>query len=330
MTSPFPPRHRDSRNLADLMRQQKTNARQLGVGFVSGRYPPLRPLGATALFGDVEDDQSDVGDDTTSGIFFENGDRVTAAGTGVATLYLSHEPIAGSLHVRWNGIDQPPTEWSLSGSVVTIPDPDRRIADGDIISAAYAYYGGEEAAEISYRDSTSATDAWAIPSGAVAGDLLVAVGMVESTKTVTANGWTSVGTSAAVTHGTAHSPQTYHLVVLTKVYDGTSTVPTVPSGVPQSVCLTVAFDGGTDVTARFATVADATSADTPGIAPSSLRVWGTLSSFGVITVVDGTPLVAVNEDDIDITVALNTDTGPGAATNSITAGWCLASLTVRG
>lgn len=133
--SPLPPRRRDSRNLADLIRQNKTNLGQLGRGFVGGRDPRIRPLGSAALYGDLEDDSSDI---DTERIEFSNSDRVVASTDGTVTLVLTHQPIDGSLHVRWDGDDLEPTEWTLSSRTLTFTN--QHVKVGDIITAAYAYY----------------------------------------------------------------------------------------------------------------------------------------------------------------------------------------------
>lgn len=146
MTSPRPPRLRDTRSLVDRVRQDRQNLQQLGVGFVGGRFPPARPLGSAAYVGDIEDDEATDGD--TDQIAFCNTDQVVASGPGTVTLPLTYEPIDGSLHVRWNTLDQPTTEWALSGQTVTIPDPTSTIAAGDVLTAAYAYHPSDGVADI--------------------------------------------------------------------------------------------------------------------------------------------------------------------------------------
>jgi hypothetical protein len=132
----MPPRRRDTRSLADRVRQDRQNLAQLGVGFVGGRMPALRPLGATELLGDIEDDE--VFEVDTNQIAAWNTDIATATQAGIITLDLTFVPMDGSLHVRWNGLDQPHTEWSRSGQRVTFTDP--RIRVGHVLDAAYLYY----------------------------------------------------------------------------------------------------------------------------------------------------------------------------------------------
>ena len=172
MTSPLPPRRRDSRDLASLIRQSRTNARQLGVGFADGRFPPIRQLGATALYGDNEDDTAD------DVIGFINTDRATASGPGPVTFNLTHTPIDGSLHIRWNGIDQPASEWALNEATVTIPDPTSVIESGDVFTAAYAYLleadeSGLDWSLVGVTTVVGDTTSVALPAGTQDGDLLI-------------------------------------------------------------------------------------------------------------------------------------------------------------
>jgi hypothetical protein len=104
---------------------------------VDGPYPPARPLGSTSQLGDFSEGSSEV---DTQEIAFINTDQTVASGPGTVTVHLTHVPIADSLHVRWNGVDQPPTEWTSSSRTVTFPDPDGLVEDLDVFSTAYAYY----------------------------------------------------------------------------------------------------------------------------------------------------------------------------------------------
>jgi hypothetical protein len=120
------------------MRQQKMNARQLGVGFVGGRFPPARPLGATSQLGDVTDSS---GTDTQQ-LAAINTDRAVATESGRITLHLTHAPMDGTLHVRWNGVDQEPTEWSLTGLTLTFVNVHIKV--DDVLTAAYFYYPSDD------------------------------------------------------------------------------------------------------------------------------------------------------------------------------------------
>lgn len=335
MTSPRPPRLRDTRSLVDRVRQDRQNLQQLGVGFVGGRFPPARPLGSAAYIGDIEDDEAP--DDNTNQIAFWDADEAIAVDTGPVSFDLTYTPIPGSLHVRQNGLDLAPSEWSLAGKTLTItPSASVVIRAPDQFTTAYAYYPTDEivepAADITFLGySPGTTNAWLIPAEAVEGCLLVAVGMVAEEKTVTPNGWTFVGESPTVTHqGDSAGFYTYRLMVLTTIYDGTATVPTLPGGTPQSQCLMAAFSGGTVVDeVNFSTLADGTSASTPAITPSSLRAWGTIGNHITITPSQGLPAGSISGVDISAAMTQDDDTGPVSASANATAGWCLASMVVR-
>lgn len=74
-----------------------------------------------------------------SGILqFVNTDTATAVGSGDLTIDLTYLPIAGSLHVYWNGVAQPPTGWTRTGLTLVLADPDSLIAAGDVVTCAYA------------------------------------------------------------------------------------------------------------------------------------------------------------------------------------------------
>jgi hypothetical protein len=77
------------------------------------------------------------GDGGGSDIAFWNADQAVTGAAGQIILNLTYEPIDGSLHIRWNGIDQPPTEWTLDGQLVTLTSSLIRV--GDLLTAAYAY-----------------------------------------------------------------------------------------------------------------------------------------------------------------------------------------------
>lgn len=338
MTSPRPPRLRDTRSLVDRVRQDRQNLGQLGIGFVGGRFPPARPLGSAAYIGDLEDDEAI--DEDTNQIAFWDADEATAVDAGPVSFDLTYSPVPGSLHVRKNGLDLAPSEWSLVGKTLTItPSASVVIRAQDQFTTAYAYYPTDEivelAAAITFLGySPGTTNAWTIPAEAVEaveGCLLVAVGMVAEEKDVTPNGWTLVGESGTVTHqGDSAGFYTYRLMVLTTIYDGTATVPTLPGGTPQSQCLMAAFSGGTVVDeANFSTLAEGTSASTPAITPSSLRAWGTIGDNITITPSQGLPAGSISGVDISAAMTQDSSTGPVSASANATAGWCLASMVVR-
>lgn len=140
--SPLPPRRRDTRTLADLIRQDRVNLGQLGRGMVGGRFPPARPLGAAAQLGEVSGEEPDDNDPV-----WEDGDRHTVTTPGTQTMLLTYEPIEESLLIRWHpggasraGLPQTsPEDWTLDGQTVTIPDPAGILAAGDVISAQYQH-----------------------------------------------------------------------------------------------------------------------------------------------------------------------------------------------
>lgn len=138
MTSQLPPKRRDTKDRADLIRHLRTNAGQLGVGFMGGRFPPLRPLGSSALIGDIEDDTA------IAEPMWEYDDRLVVSASGEQVFFLSHVPIEESLVVRWHPdggapLTQTNERWTLADNVVTIPDPDSDFAAGDVFSAQYQY-----------------------------------------------------------------------------------------------------------------------------------------------------------------------------------------------
>jgi hypothetical protein len=170
MVSPRPPRLRDSENLRNFLRREQTNLRQLGVGFLSGRYPPARPLGTTAGF-EVSDEELDVNLDSP---LFRNVDRAVAS-AGQVLIPLTYEPIDGSLHVRWNGLIQPPNEWILAGRTVRFVNP--HVRSGDVFTVAYVYYPRvAENSPLILRGATLPINgpiSVALPTGTEVGDLIV-------------------------------------------------------------------------------------------------------------------------------------------------------------
>lgn len=129
------------------MRQDRTNLSQLGVGFVGGRFPPLRPLGSAALLGDIEDDSADDSDAPLDIIKFVNDDTAVWSGTGSLIIGLSFVPWSDSLQVKLNGHEIEPTDWTYDSSLntVTIPAEDwwaPALAAGVTFrgTAYYAYY----------------------------------------------------------------------------------------------------------------------------------------------------------------------------------------------
>lgn len=136
MTSPFPPRRRDTRSLTDRVRQDRENLKRLGVGYVGGRFPLVRPMGAAAAAGDFEDDAPE---DDTGQIAFWNTDSAVCTTAGIIVLDLTFAPIEGSLVISWNGMGLPHTEWERVGQRITFTDPRIRVGHG-LNADVYAYY----------------------------------------------------------------------------------------------------------------------------------------------------------------------------------------------
>lgn len=147
MTSPLPPRLRDTTSFLDRVRQDRTNLGQLGVGFMGGRFPPLRPLGSAALLGDLEDDGSEA-----ETIFGEDRDRLRLGALDTQVWTLLATPIDRTLVVRFHPDGGAGVEWkrgehyTLNDNVVTIRDTALAAAGAavdDVLSAQYLRVGEE-------------------------------------------------------------------------------------------------------------------------------------------------------------------------------------------
>lgn len=256
--SPLPPRRRDTRDAGDLIRQLKTNAKQLGVGFVGGRFSPARPLGASALYGDAEDDSPG------EAIGFLNTDRKVTSGSGTVSTRLTYLPIDGSEHVTWHpagggGIHLTTADWSRADQNITIPAFDG-LASGDVFTFEYAYLLDDpnpiEPVVIGYTqpgayDTGAHTLTAAIPAGTIAGDLLVMV--VRGGTSASGNEGTaalSISDSRLTRIYTATKPNgagTVDAGVWTGVADGSSSPVVVnitePGGPFGAVCVLASIRG---------------------------------------------------------------------------------------
>lgn len=117
---------------------------------------------------------------------FVNTDTTTATGPGQLQFQLTYTPRPGSLQVWWAGLPQPPTEWSLSGNVVTIPDPNSVIKSGQVFTAYYAHDSTEE-------PITTITPTGTIDWGSTGPNLVVAEGDTTDLSAVDLDesGWTT-------------------------------------------------------------------------------------------------------------------------------------------
>lgn len=176
MTSPLPPRRRDSRNLADVLRHERTRGNQLDRGLAFGKSPNLRPLKSQHSDGDdFEDDSDDLA------ILFSNTDvaKCTANGATIS-IPLSHVPEDGSEQVYYGRTPLRRSEWTRTDSVLTIPgEPWFRA--GRYAWVDYAYYddgGGGESDPASFVAVTTITGDHTsidIPGTPTPGDMLVLV-----------------------------------------------------------------------------------------------------------------------------------------------------------
>lgn len=174
MTSPLPPKRRDSRDLADLIRQDRTRLGQLDRGLAGGRFPPARPLKPAGL-GDGEEDDFD-----DPSILFANSDHAACSADGATIrIPLTHVPEPGSEQVYYNGTPLKWSDWSRTDTVLTIPgEPWFRA--GKVAWVDYAYYdeGQADTEPASFVAATTITGDHTsidIPGTPTPGDMLVLV-----------------------------------------------------------------------------------------------------------------------------------------------------------
>jgi len=296
MTSPLPPRLRDTTSLFDRVRQDRANLKQLYPGFVGGRFAPARRLGSATQIGDIEDDSET--DAETATIAFSNTDTVTATTAGRVTLSLTYVPVDGSLHVYWNGVALAPSEYVLSGQTVTFSD--HLVFVGDVLTSAYAYYPSDvpELLPPSFVGASTAayTDSHIDePVGTLPGDRLVLAlnslgspsfsdprfsavyqgsrsGVYEEIWVGTADG---SGDPIPITLGTFVGTQGF--AVLTVFRNATAGTPVVKNGLaadyPYSLPVATAHDAVSFTFASYVTVNGATDVDSTG-------QWGRLIERG--------------------------------------------------
>lgn len=170
MTAPLPPKRRDSRNLADALRHDRTRLGQLDRGLAYGKAPQLRPL--KAPFDDGGEDDFDE-----EQIQFLNSDHATCSADGATIrILLSHIPEPGSEQVYYNGTPLKWSDWSRTDTVLTIPG-ESWFRAGKVAWVDYAYYDVERdtiaPAYVGVTLVTGTHTSIAVPAGTSAGDLLV-------------------------------------------------------------------------------------------------------------------------------------------------------------
>jgi hypothetical protein len=280
VTSPLPPKRRDSRNLADLIRQDRTRLTQLDRGLVGGKFPPARPL--KRPFDDGGED-----DDDFEPILFSNTDVAVCPSNGSAiTLVLSHVPEGGSEQVYYNGTPLKRTDWYyLTPSRIVIPaEPWFRAKK--VAWVDYAYYDieidPEPAAFVSAATIIGDHTSFAIPGAPAAGDMLVLAMRARDAATCS----DARMTSKIATTGSA-------------IYVGTDD----GSGNPLTINLSAASVGGTDACAALMRISGtnllpATSeATSTGSGATFTPTIPSLGSFGVIAIASGVSLVSASISD---------------------------------
>lgn len=173
MTSPLPPRRRDTTSRDHLLRQDRTNLRQLAPGFAGGRFPPAKPLGRNILDGDEDDEAVD------SEIRFANRDQTICRGSNrTIQIVLTHTPEDGSEQVFYNGTPLKRGDWTRTDRILTIPG-EVWFRSGKVAWVDYAYYDDDidpdPAAYVAVTTITGDHTSIAMPGTPNAGDLLMLV-----------------------------------------------------------------------------------------------------------------------------------------------------------
>lgn len=160
MSSPLPPRLRDTTSIEDRVSQDRRNLKQLNVGFVGGRFPLARPIGSRSALAGVEDDTGEA-----ESLIGEDGDRLTLGSVYTQTWLLSAAPIDETLVVRWHPDGGAGVEWKR-GTHYTLDDQTVSFTQaslvaagalvGDVFSAQYLKVAGDSDSEsytIPYSDA---------------------------------------------------------------------------------------------------------------------------------------------------------------------------------
>ena len=191
---------------------------------VDGERVLLELYGDEVRIVDIED----LGDPMAVGMLGCNTDTHTVTATGTQTFILSHEPIAGTEHFRWGGLDLLPSEWSRAGKIVTIATPNYAEV-GDVYTAAYFYKGGgpQAAQFVGASSAAGAQNATSvnvpIPAHAPGDILLLFVARGNDMSTLA--GWDLVDSK------TPSTTYTSTLYCFTKIGDGALSSVTVSTGV---------------------------------------------------------------------------------------------------
>lgn len=305
----LPPRLRDTKDLDDLVRQGRVNSRQLGVGFLAGRYPPARPLRPYAGDEDGEDESDDLP------IQFLNSDHATCPSNGsIITIPLTHVPDPGSEQVYYNGLPLKWSDWWRTDSYLVIPgEPWFRA--GRTAWVDYAYYDEGDEPEITppslvnYTTVTTNHTSIPLPDGTQIGDLLI---LALSARTAAAC------SDPRFDAGYHHA---YGGVWEGGIWVGVADASLAPVAITLD---STSADGGTDCCAALATftgspltlTGDAGSSATS--APFTPTVPGS-GAFGIAGLAMGSGLVSgsINDESTSTWATIIRVQGPGAGKTSV-------------
>jgi hypothetical protein len=287
VTSPLPPKRRDSRNLADLLRQDRTRLGQLDRGLAGGRAPMLRPL--KQPFDDGGEDDFDV-----PAILFANTDHGTCASNGATIqIPLTHVPEEGSEQVYYNGLPLKWSDWTRTDTVLTIPgEPWFRA--GKVAWVDYAYEDDDGAGESDPAAFVAVTTiqgdhtSIALPGTSNIGDMLVLVLHARDVGTCSDSRFTRKQWDGTGKWG---------------IWVGTDD----GSGNPVAITLSSPSGGGLDGCGALARITGTpllpvTSEQTDGLSGSTTfaPTMPTGGTFAVIAMVSGTTLTSgfINDDSL--------------------------------
>lgn len=250
MTSPLPPKRRDTRGWEDLIRQDRVRLGQLDRG-LNGRYPPLRPVPANVLPDDAEEDDPD------DLIQFENRDSASCSGSNASIkIGLAHVPEDGSEQVFYNGTPLKRTDWSRTDTVLTIPG-EPWFRSGKVAWVDYAYYDDGEPDALSSFTLRGAVSGNAnlprpLPTGTATGDTILLLVMNQRgwDATVSDSRLSLVASLADPSWGTAYSAQ----VFMGRATDLSDIAITAPSSWPKATVLTFAEAMAVSGTAQTSSV----------------------------------------------------------------------------